>query len=73
MRLPFLAPDEKVQEDLDLMAFGLDSLGIVDLLAALESAFDVRFQDEALALDTFRTPGTLWGVLSGLSDRSPGH
>jgi acyl carrier protein len=58
--LPFLT------EDAALRDLGLDSLGIVELLAALESGYDVRFQDDALGKETFETPGVLWKVLSEL-------
>ncbi|GAB3214323.1 hypothetical protein GCM10027294_53810 [Marinactinospora endophytica] len=64
--LPFLAPDEELREDMSLMGAGLDSMGIVQLLSRLEDAYDVRFRDEALTLETFETPGTLWKVLTGL-------
>lgn len=65
--LPFLPADEKLSDDIDMMDFGLDSLGIVQLLAALEDTYSVRFRDDALALDNFRTPGMLWKTLSDIS------
>ncbi|MFG2723420.1 acyl carrier protein [Streptomyces sp. NPDC048416] len=64
--LPFLGADEPLTEDTALRDLGLDSLGIVELLAALEQTYDVRFQDDALGQETFQTPGVLWKVLSGL-------
>ncbi|GAB2824990.1 hypothetical protein GCM10027073_63420 [Streptomyces chlorus] len=64
--LPFSAPDDALTEDADLRDLGLDSLGTVELLTALEQAYDVRFVDEALTPETFATPGTLWAALSGL-------
>ncbi|MEV0346271.1 phosphopantetheine-binding protein [Nonomuraea sp. NPDC050680] len=64
--LPFLPPDDKLPENADLPGLGLDSLGIVELLAALEETYGVRFRDEALTKETFATPGTLWKVLSGI-------
>jgi acyl carrier protein len=64
--LPFLGDDEPLTEDAALRDLGLDSLGIVELLAALESGYDVRFQDDALGKETFETPGVLWKVLSEL-------
>ncbi|MEU7857478.1 phosphopantetheine-binding protein [Nonomuraea sp. NPDC049141] len=65
--LPFLPATEKLLENADLPGLGLDSLGIVELLAALEAAYGVRFKDDALTKETFETPGTLWTVLSGIS------
>lgn len=64
--LAFLPEDAEFAPELDLREFGLDSLGIVDLLIALENAYDVRFTDDVLAVETFETPGSLWGTLSGL-------
>lgn len=64
--LPFLGTDEPLTEDASLHDLGLDSLGIVELLAGLESGYDVRFQDDALGKETFETPAVLWKVLSGL-------
>jgi hypothetical protein len=39
---------------------------VVELLATLESGYDVRFRDDALTMETFATPGVLWGVLSSM-------
>lgn len=65
--LPFLGDGEKLDAGADLRDLGLDSLGTVDLLASLESAYDVRFVDDALTMDNFSTPGTLWNALSGVA------
>lgn len=64
--LPFLDEDEPLAADTDLRDNGLDSLGAVELLGSLESAYDVRFVDEALSLDTFATPAVLWQTLTRL-------
>ncbi|PYC66956.1 phosphopantetheine-binding protein [Micromonospora arborensis] len=64
--LPFIAPGEQLTPDTSLRDFGLDSLGTVELLAALESAYDVRFSDDALSMETFETPEVLWTTLSTL-------
>ncbi|CAL9567750.1 hypothetical protein SUDANB58_04773 [Streptomyces sp. enrichment culture] len=64
--LPFLGADEPLTEDTGLRDLGLDSLGIVELLATLENEYGVRFHDDALGKETFETPGVLWKVLSGL-------
>jgi nodulation protein F len=63
-RLPFLGPDEEIVEDLVLRDLGLDSMAVVDLLVALEEAYATRFPPEALTLQSFSTPGTLWKVLT---------
>ena len=64
--LPFLAADEILAGDTSLRDLGLDSLGTVELLAALEARYDVRFLDDALSLETFATPGVLWAALSAI-------
>ncbi|NUR69269.1 MAG: acyl carrier protein [Hamadaea sp.] len=65
--LPFLGPGEALHDDADLRDLGLDSLGTVELLASLENRYNVRFVDDALTLETFATPGTLWNTLSRMA------
>ncbi|MBP2326158.1 acyl carrier protein [Kibdelosporangium banguiense] len=64
--LPFLDADVALTPEVGLRDLGLDSMGMVELLAELESGYDVRFRDEALTMATFSTPGVLWGVLSSM-------
>ena len=64
--LPFLPPDEPLEEDTSLREYGLDSLGMVELLSILESEFNLRFPEEALTLETFATPGVLWRTLAAI-------
>jgi nodulation protein F len=66
--LLFLAPDEELLPDLDLREFGLDSLGVVDLLVSLEFAYGIHLTDDFLAMDTFATPAALWAALSGIQN-----
>ncbi|MFB7465289.1 phosphopantetheine-binding protein [Streptomyces sp. NPDC056224] len=61
--LPYLSPDEKLTGDAQLRDLGLDSMGTVELLAALEGAYDVRFLDDALKLENFASPDVLWKTL----------
>lgn len=65
--LPFLSAEEKLEVNTDLRDLGLDSMGIVEMLAAIEDAYGVRFLDEALTVETFATPGVLWATLSEMS------
>jgi acyl carrier protein len=62
--LPFLDSDETLTADVSLRDLGLDSMGMVELLAALEDGYDVRFRDEYLTMETFATPAVLWGTLT---------
>lgn len=64
--LPFLGPEEGLTEDAALRDLGLDSLGAVELLSALENSYGLRFVDDALTLETFATPRALWAVLRDL-------
>lgn len=64
--LPFLGVDERLGADVSLRDLGLDSMGVVELLADLENGYAVRFRDEALTMETFATPGVLWRVLSSM-------
>jgi acyl carrier protein len=61
--LPFLSAGEPLDPGQDLRAAGLDSLGAVDLLVALESAYGVRLAAEAMSMDMFATPAALWNTL----------
>jgi acyl carrier protein len=62
--LPFLDSDDILTADVSLRDLGLDSMGMVELLAALESGYEVRFRDEYLSMETFATPAVLWGTLT---------
>ncbi|MDH2430864.1 phosphopantetheine-binding protein [Sphaerisporangium sp. TRM90804] len=66
--LPFLGAGEALAADAPLRDLGLDSIGTVELLAALEDAYDLRFQDDALEMGNFSTPGVLWKTLSSITD-----
>jgi len=64
--LPFISANDEVTWNDELRDLGLDSIGMVDLLSRLESEYQVKFVDEALEMETFATPGTLWTTLSKL-------
>ncbi|KAB2346138.1 phosphopantetheine-binding protein [Actinomadura rudentiformis] len=65
--LPFIEPDEELGADASLRDLGLDSLGTVELLALLEGTYGVRFVDDALTMETFATPATLWKTLTQMT------
>ncbi|MER6977458.1 phosphopantetheine-binding protein [Streptomyces carpinensis] len=66
--LPFLSSDEPLTGDADLPHLGLDSVGTVELLAALESTYKVRFLDDALHRENFATPDILWHTLRAMAN-----
>jgi acyl carrier protein len=64
--LPLLEDGGPMTADLSLAAQGLDSLGTVSLLLALEERYSVSVPDELLNVSTFATPGQLWAVFQRL-------
>jgi acyl carrier protein len=66
-QLPYLSADEPLAEDSVLRDLGLDSMATVELLAALEGAYRVRFVDDALNNENFTTPAALWQTLAGMT------
>lgn len=64
--LPFLPGSTTLEEHADLRDLGLDSLGTVELIASLESAYGVRFRDESLRIEHFTTAAGTWRALDGL-------
>jgi len=62
-QLPLLDAGEPLAADLVLRDYGLDSMSTVELLAALESGYGVRFADDAMDMENFATPETIWRTL----------
>ncbi|MBV1855116.1 acyl carrier protein [Catellatospora tritici] len=62
--LPYLPAQAPLDGDADLRHLGLDSMSMVELLATMERHYQVRFVDDALTMDTFATPASLWQRLS---------
>lgn len=60
--LPFADSGELAAED-SLSDLGLDSMGLVALMADLEDRYDVELPDEFLAETTFESVGALWQAL----------
>lgn len=63
--LPYAGPGV-IQEDSVLRDLGLDSMHSVELLFAIEDAYDVVVPDEVLVDQTFHTAGSLWSALAAL-------
>ncbi|MFB7947447.1 phosphopantetheine-binding protein [Kitasatospora phosalacinea] len=51
-----------------LRDLGLDSMQAVELLFAIEDAFEVTLPEEALNDTTFATAGSLWATVSSVID-----
>ncbi|MEU6426894.1 acyl carrier protein [Microbispora sp. NPDC046973] len=64
--LPTLPEGAPLAPDLVTAAFGLNSVATVGLIAALEDAYGVTFPDEDLVPANFRTPGSVWALLTRL-------
>lgn len=56
----------------ELASLGLDSMGVVQLLADLEEGYEVELPDEILNEETFETVGSLWQAVSALATAEPG-
>ncbi len=63
--LPFSDAGE-LSEDDDLSDLGLDSMGLVALMADIEDSYDVELPDEFVAETTFATVGSLWRAVLAL-------
>jgi acyl carrier protein len=50
----------------DLTAFGLNSMGVVQLLTDLEETFGLELPDDLITEETFGTVGSLWDVVGRL-------
>jgi acyl carrier protein len=68
--LPFLSAGEELEETTNLRDLGLDSMGIVEMLATLENAYGIRFLDDVLTVETFASPGVLWTTLSAMGSQA---
>lgn len=53
----------------ELVQLGLDSMTAVAILLDMEKTFDIRFPDEMIAEDTFRTAGALKKAVQLLRER----
>lgn len=65
-RLPHLRPDLPLEPDLVLSAHGLDSMGTLGLITALEDEYALTLPDEAVTPTNFVTPRTVWEMLRAL-------
>jgi acyl carrier protein len=60
----------RLRPDVPLADLGLDSLGTVRLVMAIENALHVSIPDDLLIPDTFATTSALWKVISGLLNKA---
>jgi acyl carrier protein len=63
--LPYADSGEFSATD-ELAGLGLDSMGVVRLLAAVEDRYDIELPDDILNEETFATVGSLWQALDAL-------
>lgn len=62
-QIPLLPATGELSPAADLYDLGLDSMGSVQLLLALEEALDISIPDELLTADSFRTVGNIWTLV----------
>lgn len=72
-RLPHLRPDLALEPDLVLAAHGLDSMGTLGLIAALEDEYALTLPDEAVTPANFVTPRTVFEMLRALVPAAGGE
>lgn len=65
--LPYADSGELSPSD-ELVNLGLDSMGVVRLVADIEDSYQIEFPDDVLNEETFATAGSLWLVLATLTE-----
>ncbi|MEU7575498.1 phosphopantetheine-binding protein [Micromonospora sp. NPDC049240] len=71
-QIPQLPATGELSPTADLYNLGLDSMGSVQLLLALEEALDITIPDELLTADSFRTVTNIWELVQAAqSDQNP--
>jgi acyl carrier protein len=63
-------PVDKLSDDADLFAAGLDSLAIVNVLMNLEEHFDIELPDALLSRRSFASIATIASVVAALTERA---
>jgi acyl carrier protein len=59
-----LADEDVLEPQAALFDLGLDSLGVIGLLVAVEVEFGVTLPQDALGAETFSTPQKLWSAVA---------
>jgi acyl carrier protein len=62
--LPELPDGTDPAPDVPLTEYGLDSLGSISLMLALEETLDLTFPEEQLTPESFATMGALWKTVA---------
>ena len=62
--LRLLPSEQTLAMDAELGKLGLDSLQSIDLLMALEQAFEVKIPDEKITVESFATPAHLLALVA---------
>ncbi|MFG3207894.1 acyl carrier protein [Streptomyces sp. NPDC048192] len=62
--LPGLGKDKGLAVDVPMEAYGLDSLALIGIVSALESAYGVSLAGQVTVPVRSLTAGQLWGILS---------
>jgi acyl carrier protein len=68
--LPGLAPGGQLEPEALLSALGLDSMGVIGLIGALEEEYGVSLLDDEFDAFRFRTPGEVWTTLGEALSRA---
>jgi acyl carrier protein len=64
-------PIDRLADEADLFAAGLDSLAIVNVLMSIEEHFDIELPDELLSRRTFASIASITRVVTDLTEHVP--
>ncbi|QSQ14570.1 phosphopantetheine-binding protein [Myxococcus landrumensis] len=64
--LPRVAPGEAMEMARPCNEMGLDSMNAINLMLALEGAFEISFPDSLLTAETFHSPASLESTIHQL-------
>lgn len=68
MHAKLKTPASTLTRDADLYAAGMTSHASVNVMLAVEDAFDIEFPDELLTKSTFCSIGAICGAVEGLQE-----
>lgn len=62
----YMANSTDIDQDMPLAKLGVDSLGIIELIVAIEDRFDLEIPPQQVTPETFATPASIWELLCRL-------
>ena len=62
----FADPVLAIAANSSLTSLGIDSMGLINMIIAIEDTFAVTVPDEMLTSESLRTPGSVWAAVRDL-------